>query len=206
MKSKDQILLESIYERIILKENEQGIKLYKGYIFPDGQIFNDCDHADAWDSIPKGMDSKHAIKYIATLGSNPEVILQGKLNKSIADTFARYGVEPQNIRYGSVDDEMKVINQQVIDKKLSELSNNFIDVGGGYKARLRKYKGGERLYTHFRTPEGDFYEINGGISPNDIKFYGGFENLVSDKYVKKMDKYMVLGLFDKFVGDNFSVY
>lgn len=206
MRNKDQILLESIYERIILIETEQLIKLYKGYIFPDGRIFNDYDHADAWDSIPNSMDSKHAIKYVATLGRNPEVILQGKLNKSIADTFARYGVESQNIRYGSVDDEMKVINQQVIDKKLSELSNTFVDVGGGYKARLRKYKGNELLYTHFRTPEGDFYEIKGGISPNEIKFYGGFENLASDKYVKKMDKYMMLGLFDEFVGDNFSVY
>jgi hypothetical protein len=206
MRNKDQILLEGIYERILLKETEKYNKLYKGYIFPDGQIFNDYDHADAWDSIPKSMNSNHAIKYVATLGRTTEVILQGKLNKSIADTFAKYGVESQNIRYGSVDDEMKIINQQVINNKLSELSNTFIDVGGGYKARLRKYKGGEMLYTHFITPTGDFYEITGGISPNEVKFYGGFENLTSDKYTKKMDKYKVIGLFDKFVSDDFLVY
>jgi hypothetical protein len=173
-------------------------QLYKGYIFPDGEIFNGFDHADAWDDIPAGR--KGAIKYVSPLGGK-QVILQGKLNKSIADTFGKFGVDPTNIRYGSVDDEMKASNEAAISSKLSSISNSFVDVGGGYKARFRKYGGSEPMYTHFTSPDGSFYEIQGGIPPNDIKYYGGFENLASDRLVKKINSDKVLELTDQLRGE-----
>lgn len=172
-------------------------KLYKGYIFPDGEIFNGLDHADAWDDIPAGR--KGAIKYVAPFGGK-QVTLQGKLNKSIADTFGKFGVDPTNIRYGSVDDEMRASNEAAISNKLSSIANDFVDVGGGYKARFRKL-GGEPLYTHFKSPDGSFYEIQGGIPPNDIKYYGGFENLASDRFVKKISSDKVLGLTEQLKGE-----
>ena len=172
-------------------------KLHKGYIFPDGEIFNGLDHADAWDDIPAGR--KGAIKYVAPFGGK-QVTLQGKLNKSIADTFGKFGVDPTNIRYGSVDDEMRASNEAAISSKLSSIANDFVDVGGGYKARFRKL-GGEPLYTHFKSPDGSFYEIQGGIPPNDIKYYGGFENLTSDRLVQKISSDKVLGLTEQLKGE-----
>jgi hypothetical protein len=156
--------------------------LIKGYVFPNGQIFNSTDHADAWDDIPNNMDIRQAMKYTK---SGNELILQGKLTRPVMDAFVKYGVDPTNIRYGSIDDEMIELNKKTIIDKINKLG--WVGIGGGYQA-IPKIIRGETYFTHIKTPEGEIYKdkYGAGIDANTIKIYGGISNVIANDsfYIK----------------------
>jgi len=161
--------------------NESINKLCKGYVFPNGEIFNDINHADAWDNIPSNIDHKKSMKYV---NNNGEVVLQGKLNKSIAKTFEDYGIDVNNIRYGAIDDEMLEINKKSILDKISKLG--WVNIGGGYKTITKIYND-EVYYTYIKTPSGEFYEgLFGGVTPEYVKIIGGPEKIIETVFYKKV--------------------
>lgn len=144
----------------------------KGYVFPDGAIFDDVDHADAWDEIPSTLNPDNAIKYVR---KGNEIILQGKLTKPIANAFRKHGFESTDIRYGSVDDEMLEINKKVIRDKIDNLG--WVSLGGGYEGILKRYKNNDELtITHIKTPDGKIYKEKWdwlGVTTGDMNFEGG---------------------------------
>jgi len=145
-----------------------GTDIYKGYAFKDGRIYNDLYHSEAWDSIDG--PTAGAIKYAY---HNGKLLLQ--TNKAISPelkkNFISRGVpESAFSPVEDVDSMMRSKNTQEIKDKLKNLGS--VQLSSGIQAILEK-----GYYSKF-IKGNQFYKIPGGISPEELKVFGGAEGWI----------------------------
>ena len=146
-----------------------GTDIYKGYAFNNtGKIYNDLYHSDAWDSIEGSTAG--AIKYAY---HNNKLLLQ--TNKAISPilkkAFLSRGVpESAFSPVEDVDSMMRSKNKQEINDKLKNLGS--VQLSSGIQAIL------EKGYYRKLIKGQQSYNIPGGVSPEELKIFGGADGWV----------------------------